>query len=164
MRLQARLANGELHAVEVRSGGDHVAVSLDGRLFSVSVRRISQCRCMIEIDGTIFDAVVDRRGSDTMVMAGGKLWRFSLSDRQVGRSLQEDDLTEIRSVKAEMAGRVVKVLLGAGDMVERDGAVLVVEAMKMQNEVRSPRAGSIARIAVAEGELVSPGQLLFEVG
>ena len=163
MRLEAHLANGEGHAVQVESRGGQAVVSLDGRLYSVSFHRISRCQCMIEIDGTIFDAVVDCRGSDYTVMAGGKIWHFSLSDRKGRRSLQEDEPTGIRSVKSEMAGRVVKVLLAAGDTVERYGAVLVVEAMKMQNEVRSPRRG-VVRIAVAEGESVSAGQLLFDVG
>jgi pyruvate carboxylase subunit B len=54
-------------------------------------------------------------------------------------------------------------LKSTGDAVEKNTAVLLIEAMKMQNEIRSPRRGVVSEIAVKEGESVNTGQLLFEV-
>jgi biotin carboxyl carrier protein len=59
-----------------------------------------------------------------------------------------------------MPGKVVRVLLNAGDEVASRQGVLVVEAMKMQNEVQSPKTGKIAEIKVSEGQTVNAGDVL----
>jgi biotin carboxyl carrier protein len=61
---------------------------------------------------------------------------------------------------APMPGKVVRVLLNAGDEVAARQGVLVVEAMKMQNEVQSPKAGKIAEIKVSEGQTVNAGEVM----
>jgi biotin carboxyl carrier protein len=63
-------------------------------------------------------------------------------------------------LSAPMPGKVVRVLLSAGDEVAARQGVLVVEAMKMQNEVQSPKAGKIAEIKVSEGQTVNAGDVL----
>lgn len=68
------------------------------------------------------------------------------------------------AVKAPMPGRVVRVLVSEGDAVEVDAPLLIVEAMKMENEVQATTAGVITQVAVAAGDTVDAGQLLCEVG
>ena len=63
-----------------------------------------------------------------------------------------------RTLKASMPGRVVRVLAAAGDAVSVGQGVLVIEAMKMQNEVKSPKDGVVARLLVAPGDAVGAGQ------
>jgi biotin carboxyl carrier protein len=63
-------------------------------------------------------------------------------------------------LSAPMPGKVVRVLLKAGDEVAARQGVMVVEAMKMQNEVQSPKAGKIAEIKVSEGQTVNSGEVL----
>jgi len=63
-------------------------------------------------------------------------------------------------LSAPMPGKVVRVLLSAGDEVAAHQGVLVVEAMKMQNEVQSPKAGKVAEVKVAEGQTVNAGEVL----
>jgi biotin carboxyl carrier protein len=63
-------------------------------------------------------------------------------------------------LSSPMPGKVVRVLLSAGDEVAARQGVLVVEAMKMQNEVQSPKAGKVAEIKVAEGQTVNAGEVL----
>jgi biotin carboxyl carrier protein len=60
-------------------------------------------------------------------------------------------------------GRVLSVAIAAGDSVERGDRLLVVEAMKMQNDVRTPRAGRIARVAVGPGQTVELRDVLVEI-
>ena len=59
-----------------------------------------------------------------------------------------------------MPGRVVRVLVAAGADVAAGQGLVVVEAMKMENELRAPRAGRVAEVAVREGEAVDAGALL----
>jgi biotin carboxyl carrier protein len=80
----------------------------------------------------------------------------SLNSRKKRAGVGEDTLL----IKASMAGRVVRVLVEAGDSVEARDGVVIIEAMKMQNELRAPRAGRIAEIRVSAGEMVGAGQVL----
>jgi len=67
------------------------------------------------------------------------------------------------SVKTQMPGRVVRVLVSEGDTVEKGSALVVVEAMKMENEIKSPRDGVVSRVSVAEGDLVEARAVLVEL-
>jgi biotin carboxyl carrier protein len=65
-----------------------------------------------------------------------------------------------QQVVAPMPGKVIRVLVGAGEKVETDQGLLVVEAMKMQNEIRSPKRGTVERVLVMEGQAVNAGEVL----
>ena len=69
----------------------------------------------------------------------------------------------VESVTAPMPGKVVRVLVAAGGLVEAGQGLLVVEAMKMQNEMKAARAGRVAMISVKVGDTVSAGQLLATI-
>lgn len=66
-------------------------------------------------------------------------------------------------IKAPMPGRVVRVLVTAGQQVERGAPVIIVEAMKMENEMHAPASGAVLAVHVAEGATVESGQLLVEL-
>ncbi len=67
------------------------------------------------------------------------------------------------NVEASMPGQVITLLVREGDPVEEGQTILILEAMKMENEILSPKKGKLARIAAHEGDLVMKGDLLFEV-
>jgi pyruvate carboxylase subunit B len=66
-------------------------------------------------------------------------------------------------IKAPMPGKVVRILAPAGTQVENGQSVLVIEAMKMQNELKAPKSGVVKKINVEEGAAVDAGQALAEV-
>jgi acetyl-CoA carboxylase biotin carboxyl carrier protein len=66
----------------------------------------------------------------------------------------------IVNVKSEIAGNVWKIQLKAGDKVEADGEIMILESMKMEIPVLSPKAGTVKEIKVAEGEAIGEGQLV----
>ncbi len=68
-----------------------------------------------------------------------------------------------QTINAPMPGKVIRLLVAEGDTVDAGQGLLVVEAMKMQNEIKSPKAGKVVAIAVAEGAAVNPGQALVSV-
>lgn len=106
------------------------------------------------------------------VVLGG--WRFDAVVEDAARADLRDRATRERAggaafggpleVRAIIPGRVVDVRVTADDVVEAGQALLVVEAMKMQNELRAPRAGTVARVAVAAGSTVEVGDLLVVLG
>ena len=67
------------------------------------------------------------------------------------------------SIKTTMPGRVVRALVKEGESVTAGQPVLVIEAMKMENELKAPRAGTIRRVAVQPGALVEAGTVLVEI-
>lgn len=68
-----------------------------------------------------------------------------------------------QQIVAPMPGKVVRLLVKEGDKVEAGQGLLVVEAMKMQNEIRSPKSGALERVQVAEGQAVNAGDVLCVV-
>lgn len=68
-----------------------------------------------------------------------------------------------QQITAPMPGKVVRLLVKAGDTVEAGQGLLVVEAMKMQNEIRSPKRGEVERVLVVEGQAVNAGEVLCAV-
>ena len=93
--------------------------------------------------------------------------RFSTAVRDP-RSLRSRRTTETggrgpKKITAPMPGKVVRITAMVGSEVEAGQAVIVIEAMKMQNELKSPRKGIIKKLSVAEGAAVEAGQVLAEV-
>lgn len=97
-------------------------------------------------------------------------WRFEVGIEPEARARLRERATSARGaaarggpleLRAIIPGRVVSVDVAIGDAVEAGGRLLVVEAMKMQNELRSPRSGTVARVAVGPGQTVERGDVLL---
>ena len=73
-------------------------------------------------------------------------------------------IAEGETVEAPMPGKVFKVLKKVGDAVAEGEVVMILEAMKMENEITTGVAGTVKQIPVAEGQAVNPGDVLFVVG
>jgi len=67
-------------------------------------------------------------------------------------------------VRAQMPGKIVKLMVKAGDAVEKDQVLLVMEAMKMENPIKAPQAGLVAKVAITEGQAVETGADLLQLG
>lgn len=111
---------------------------------------------------------LDPSASPTSAHAGGQVFGLEIQTAQqaalveaLAESGQAGDGGAI--VKAPMPGRVVRVLVQPGDEVALEDPVVIVEAMKMENEVRAPAPGRIASVAVTAGDTVEPGQQLCEI-
>ncbi len=100
-------------------------------------------------------------------------WRFELEVETVRRAEIRERATRGGAaavgsgpieISAMIPGRVVSVAVAVGDRVEAGQTILVIEAMKMQNELRAPHAGTIERIAVGAGETITLGQVLGVLG
>ena len=96
---------------------------------------------------------------------------FAVPGGEAGRVLGGMNYTQnmspaysaVAEVKAPMPGKVVKLLVSAGDVVEAGQGILLFEAMKMQNEIRSPMAGTVVDFTVQEGQAVDSRGILFSV-
>ncbi len=101
-------------------------------------------------------------------------WRFELLAEDAARAALRERATSTRGdeipgggpleIRAIIPGRVIAVAVGPEDSVAAGDALLVVEAMKMQNELRAPRAGTVARVLVGAGSTVEVGDVLVVLG
>lgn len=141
---------------EIRLEGP--AAFLDGE--RVAVRPIFESRELValEIDGVLTPVRVVRQGAEALVWCAGDVFRLETGATRRARAAEhEGDLL------APMPGRVRRTLVAPGDTVSRGQVVLILEAMKMEHAIRSPRDGIVTRLAHAEGDLVDAGAALAEV-
>jgi biotin carboxyl carrier protein len=165
MRLVATLDGAE-HQLEVEEITAHaLRVKLGERKFDLDVHRVGPSSYSILVGNRSFDFEVVREGDDFVVTSRGGATRVTLVDaarksRQPGaRALAAGKA----SLKAMMPGRVVNVLVNVGDEVAAQQGLLVVEAMKMENELKAPKAGKVVEIKVKPGQTVEKGELLLVV-
>ena len=104
-------------------------------------------------------------GEEREVWVAGRRYSISVADPRdrSGRQKRQTSAGPLE-VHAQMPGKVVKLLVAQGTVVEAGQGLVVVEAMKMQNEMKSPRDGTVTRIYVAEGTAVGAGAKLMVVG
>ena len=134
---------------------------VDGNAITVDARMLQPGVMSLRVEGRQYRCVLD----GDAVLIGGRRFTFEISDPRSlqGRRSAVSGAAGPRSVKAPMPGRVVRVLVAVGDDVAEQQGVIVIEAMKMQNELMSPKAGKVVRVAVAEGDTVGAGDGLVVV-
>jgi hypothetical protein len=150
---------------EIGAGAGAVECLVDGRSIMADVRFLQAGVLSLLIDGRQYRCVLDGDGVVSGVLIGGRRFGFEVADPRSlqGRRGAGAGTDGPRPVKAPMPGRMVRVLVEVGDEVEEGQAVVVIEAMKMQNELKSPKAGRVAKIAVAVGDAVGSGDVLVVV-
>jgi len=115
----------------------------------------------ILIDGRSYTALMLGDGE---VSVNGRVFRVDVFDPRNMRGRKIAAVSEGRqAVAAPMPGRVIRVLVEMGEQVEAGQGLIVVEAMKMQNEMKSPRAGRVAEVKAAAGATVSAGEVLIVI-
>ena len=109
------------------------------------------------VDGACFQAVLDPRGSALRVRVGDSVYPMELLDERrlrLRRAAGKFHAEGKQSVTSSMPGKVVKILVKVGDTVKEGQGLVVVEAMKMENEMKSPKDGKVIEVLVAEGQAV----------
>ena len=173
--------NGRSRTVSVTRSGDGFAVDVDGRIRYVDAVRID-AQILSLLVGEVWPKSDSPPGSD-----GGASYEVTVSSEPAGRLVIHAGSSRIpvtvngrrrqgsgqasgahlpessRRIVAPMPGKIVRVLVQAGDAVRVRQPLVVVEAMKMENELRAGRDGRVAAIHVREGASVEAGALLLEL-
>jgi biotin carboxyl carrier protein len=163
MILEATLL-GRSHRVEVRGGDGDYRVSLDGEWHSVSVSDAAHGLVALRIGSRSHEIAIERRGEAYHVLLPGDGLTVELAEPARGGAHAGHAAAGPARILAPMPGRVVRLLVAAGSDVAAGQGVVVIEAMKMENELRAPRAGRVHELPVREGQAVEAGALLAVVG
>jgi biotin carboxyl carrier protein len=161
---------------EVRISGRTLLVELErqSESWQATISGESSPADVAEIAPNTFSVLMASQSQEVCVTPeGGKLslqtGRFVFTAEVVdprswrGRRYTGAEAEGRQQIVAPMPGKVVRVLVRAGEKVEVGQGLLVVEAMKMQNEIRAPKGGMVERVLVGEGQAVNAGQVLCVV-
>lgn len=157
-------ASGETSRIEVREVQGRYHVTIGDRRLELDWVRAGENEASILVDGASLDITVEKSPEGFGVLIRGDRFDVDLKDAVKGVALGKVTHTGPLKLVAPMPGKIVKVLVGPGDAVEAGRGVLVMEAMKMENELKAARAGTIQEIRVKEGQAVEMGALLLVIG
>jgi biotin carboxyl carrier protein len=172
MRVEVHI-EGATRTVEIEAlGAGAFRAQFDNQTIAADAVETSTGSYSILLAGRAFEARVSHEGpgetgendgNDLLVRCAGMEFRVQVRDPRGWRAGRRSALEAAgpQQVVAPMPGKVVRVLVAAGEMVEAGRGLLVVEAMKMQNEIRAPKSGKVERVLVAEGQAVRAQEALL---
>ncbi len=154
-------------SIEVRRTGPGLyEVVLRGKVHVVDAFRHDYGTLSLIIDTASYGAMLDWRGPKVNVRLSHSIVPIEILDERklrMRRAAGRFTITGKQNVVSPMPGKVVKVLVAAGDDVKEGQGLVVVEAMKMENEMRSPKDGRVVEVHVKEGQAVESNAKLCAV-
>ena len=167
MKYKAQLANTE-HAISLELGDGSATAEIDGRHYEIELQRLRsgeyllingtqvyKCRVEAKHDSSNSFAVVLGRASYDITLVDPK--RLSSARSSAGHDHGSAEIV------SPMPGKIVRVLVEVGAKVEAGAGIIVVEAMKMQNEMKAPKAGVVISINAEAGATVNAGDVLVVI-
>ena len=140
----------------------HVSAEIGDRVYNLDVREIEPDSYMFFLNTNVHECRVSGSDSTFEVSIHGRNYSVTIVDPKRLRSGQNSDRHHhgVAEILAPMPGKVVRVQTESGATVEKGAGVIDVEAMKMQNEMKSPRDGIVISINVKPGDTVNAGDVL----
>ena len=156
------IINNQQFEVEIQRDG---SVILNGKRHEVDWLELPESLYSMIKDNKSIEVAIDDSGGTTNVLLEGRLYETQVLDQRAVMMLNRRGGMKLDSaeVHAPMPGLIVDVLVKAGDTVKEGDTVIILESMKMQNELKAPRGGTIARLRVEEGDSVEQHQTLLSV-
>jgi biotin carboxyl carrier protein len=167
MKLKAKLSGTE-HEVLLSAAGKPAVVEIDGRHYEIVIQERLPGEYVL-INGTkVYECRVERKrnapASDQsfVVVLRGTNYFIAIVDPKRLRSAQNSTAHQAGAAEivSPMPGKVVRILVEVGANVAAGDGIIVVEAMKMQNEMKAPKAGVVFSINATEGATVNAGDVL----
>jgi len=164
MKLQAHVGE-TLHNIEIKRDDEKVFAKVDDREYELEASEPEPNVFLLKHAGRIHEfyvAPAKNAGSPQIVSSGNSDVEVTLIDpkRLRGSGADAGSADGLAEIKTMMPGKVVRLIASVGDAVEKGTAVLVVGAMKMQNDLKAPKAGVVKEIKVSEGTTVAAGDVL----
>ena len=155
------------YTVEIEEIGKSLyRVSVDGNEILVDGKKTGRSNYSLIINHRSFEVDVDITETEYRVLVDGRNYHIDLVDERrmrVGGFQSGIQLQGRQNISVPMAGKVIAVLVNEGDHIEKGQGLVIVEAMKMENEVRSPVQAEVKEVKVKAGQAVVSGELLLVV-
>lgn len=156
---------GKIHRVELMRAENGWRCKFNGRELPLDVSPTQNGILSLLINGKSYEVKQESTPTETKIVVGSQRFVADVRDPRSLRSRRSSGAGEegVKQITAPMPGKVVRIIAPVGTAVEAGQSVLVIEAMKMQNEMKSPKKGTVKKINAVEGAAVEAGQVLAEV-
>jgi biotin carboxyl carrier protein len=155
--------NGVRRIVELERESDRWRIALDGENIDADAVEIAPNIFSILLNGNSHEVRITPTATGALTLqTGHQEFTAEVIDPRAWRGRRHGALEAEgrQQILAPMPGKIVRVLVQEGEKVEAGQGLLVVEAMKMQNEIRSPKSGTVERLLAKEGQPVNAGEVL----
>ena len=154
--------DGKNHRLELNQSDGRWQCRLDGRELQMDAILSRRDVLSVIIEGKSYEVKRERTATDLHLWVGPVRYKAEVRDPRSlrGRKSASADEAGPRKLIAPMPGKVVRVLVAEKTQVEAGQGILVVEAMKMQNEIKSPKAGVVQKLVTSDGAAVNAGDVL----
>jgi biotin carboxyl carrier protein len=155
----------ETYKIEIDSKDGRFLVKLGGKQYHVDSQPISENCLSLLVDGKAYTVFVAEDKTKRYISVQGEQFCIeeAKSEAETRSVAESDTLKEIPTISSPMPGKIVKILVGEGDKVKKGQGLVIVEAMKMENEIRSPSAGIVKKINFKQGNLVDTADSIIEL-
>lgn len=160
--------DGQTIELDFQEEGEQLLVQLGGRRFTLDLREVSPPSLFsLLVDNRSYDLLVESRGDEFDILIGSEMFHLKVQDEWARRLANIQRKAQVESgevaVKAPMPGAVVAVEVSPGDEVKRGQGLVILAAMKMENEIKAPRDGRVASVDVEAGQTVEQGRTLVVI-
>ncbi len=158
MKLFAEL-NNEKHEIEIKREGEKVFAKIDEREYELEASEVEPNVFLLKHEHKIYQIYVAPNG---IVNLNNHQFDIKITDPKHlrGANASGENADGAAEIKTAMPGQLVRILTEIGAEIKQGESVMVVEAMKMQNEMKAPKDGIVKEIRFAEGEKVNAGDVL----
>lgn len=158
--------NDKTYTIEIN---DERHVTVDGKRYEIDLMAFTtQNLYSLIIDHKSYEAFVETEAEDWRVLMRGDLYEAKVIDERAARLAKSAGSASGPvgdfNLKAPMPGLVVSVVVAEGQAVQKGDILVILESMKMQNELKSPRDGTVLRIKARAGDSVEQNQVMLTVG
>ncbi len=160
------IVNDQQYVIEIGHEGQ---IEVDGQEYAVDFKQLAEGGILsLLLNNRSLEAIVEEREQAWEVLIHGELYTVSVQDEQAyrlakARTVSFDETGEA-SIKSPMPGLIIEIPVEIGQAVKKGDKVVILESMKMENELRSPRDGRVANIYVQPGDSVEKNQVLMAIG
>jgi biotin carboxyl carrier protein len=154
--------NNQVYKLSFEDEGEHLVVELEDSKKPIEYKKLDDYLYSIIINGKSHNLAVLKKGKELQIFFQGNLFNFeAVSELEQARG--GHSASGANQISSPMPSRIVKLLKKEGEEVEEGEGVIVVEAMKMESELKSPLSGKIKEIKVSEGDTVEGAVVLVVV-
>ncbi len=157
--------DGRTFELDFSDEAGQLVVQVEGKALALDLRQVSQPSLYsLLIDNRSYDVLAESRGDEYDVLIGSEMFHLTVQDEWTRRlaNIQRKNLIETGevAVKSPMPGSVVAVEVEVGQDVKKGQGLVILSAMKMENEIKAPRAGMVRSVEVQAGQTVEQGRTL----
>lgn len=139
--------------------------TINGINYNVHIKSVENDIAKVELNGSTYDVKLNQevKTSKTPVLKRNKVQKVQGERKQKMQPVSQSKMPSAKTIKAPLPGNIVKILVNEGDSFKADQVIMVLESMKMENNVLAERDGTVTKVLVNPGDAVLQDAVLFEI-